>query len=420
MSKERYPLVDLLSIEIVERPADDDVKQIFFNPRSLESFTPHEMAELKLSIQENGLQTPLIVRVITDDKTKNGKIVKTELIAGERRLRTLRSLFSENVLCYSDELDKKVPAKELYGQVSCKIHYNISDEKALGLAYLENKIRKDLSLKEEIFLIERLISSGRTVKDVAAILDTNITLVSQLSNFRTQLPKDAFAKLLDGHLSKHVAVKILSFKPEDRESLYAATLEAEEETYQQISRNLTNELEQLQDLQEMHNISLNFATLDEDEKEAGRHQKKLTSAEKAAEVVKEKMQKHKETKGVIKQSSLHQGAKKINVAPKKGVMLPKLDVMQFYVKLPSNWLKTGKVDPLSANPVPPDVLEVIVETSKAILGGENDPMNVVHRIMVSRGIWEAHENMVLEPPIIDTSEKSDEEPVFADDVDMQS
>lgn len=412
----RYPLVDLLSIQIVERPDDEDVKQIFYNPRSLESFTPHEMDELKTSIRNNGLQTPLIVRVTTDDKTKTGKVVLTELIAGERRIRALRSLYSENALCYSDEFDKEVPAKELYAQVPCKIHYNISDEKALGLAYLENKVRKDLSLKEEIHLVERLIASGRTVKEVADILETNITLVSQLSNFRNQLPKQAFAKLLDGQLSKHVAVKILSYKPEDRQALYEASVEAEEETYQEINKNLQNKLEELEDLQDMHDTSAKMALLDENEDDVKRHEKKKAATEKQASIIKEKIKKHKQEKGTIRQSSLYQGAQKINVTPKKGVILPRLDIHQFYVKLPTNWLRSGKVDPVSGKAVPPDILEVIAETTKSILGGETDPMNVVHRIMVARGQWEAEEDMNLEPPVFDADREEAAEQVFDEDL----
>lgn len=399
-----YPLVDLLSIKVVERPPEGDLKQIFYNPRSLESFTPQEMNDLKQSIIKDGLQQPLIVRVLTEDKTKTGKVKAIELIAGERRYRTVRSLYQSNTQCYSPDQDKQVSAQELYAKVPCKVYYNISDEKALSLAWTENQKRKDLSIKEEIVVIERLVLSGKSVKEVADLLNTNITMVSQFSNFRKELPKEAFEKLIAGKLAKHVAVKLLSYNPDDRQKLFDAAVKAEAEDTEALTDELCFELEELEDAAEMQS-------------ELDPTANKNSVLDKKIEVVKTKLDKTLQDKGVIKQGALLKGAKKINVKPKKGnLATDDLDTHQFYVKLPSSWLKNGKSDPLTKQQVPPDLLEVVVETAKSILASEGNPMNVIHRIMVARGKWEMHDDMILDSPHLDaTPEDRSEEKAFEEE-----
>lgn len=398
-----YPLVDLLSIKVVERPPEGDLKQIFYNPRSLESFTPNEMNDLKQSIIKDGLQQPLIVRILTEDKSKTGAIKAIELIAGERRYRTIRSLYQSNIQCYSPDQDTQVSAQELYNKVPCKVYYNISDEKALSLAWTENQKRKDLSIKEEIVVIERLVLSGKSVKEVADLLNTNITMVSQFSNFRKELPKEAFEKLVTGKLAKHVAVKLLSYNPEDRQKLFDAALEAEAEDTEQLADDLSFELEELEDAVDM-------------QEELDPTANKKSVLEKKIEVVKTKLDKTLNEKGVIKQGALIKGAKKISVKPKKGNLATEdLDTHQFYVKLTTSWLKNGKIDPLTKQQVPPDVLEIIAETAKSILASEGNPMNIVHRVMVARGKWEMHDEMVLDSPHLDVAPERTTEQVFEEE-----
>lgn len=75
-------LVELALDSIVPNPAQ---------PRK--TFDDESISELAQSIRQVGLIQPLVVR-------KNGETY--ELIAGERRLRALRSLGSEKALCIVD------------------------------------------------------------------------------------------------------------------------------------------------------------------------------------------------------------------------------------------------------------------------------------------------------------------------------
>ena len=88
-------------------------------PRQI--FSDQQMSDLIESIRENGILQPLLVRPINDGKY--------ELIAGERRLRSAKTLKIDKVPVYI--LDVK------------------SDEEMLKLALIENIQRDNLSSIEE-------------------------------------------------------------------------------------------------------------------------------------------------------------------------------------------------------------------------------------------------------------------------------
>jgi ParB-like chromosome segregation protein Spo0J len=277
----KYPQAPLSSVHIVERPKLGE-KKIFFNPRSPESFDVEGMKRLRETIQVDGLQQPLLVRAISKEGGKN--IEYLELIAGERRKRCLEWLIQYDAPCYDDDSEPPaeynvndwvvfhcqiakvekvgtdgsytvllnnascpaeygdllptVPASQLYTNVPCKVVYNCDDRRALRLSVTENGDHQPLTTSEEIDLVERLVVGGFKQEEICEIIDQNVTWVSQTSNFRLQLPPAAFEKLLAGKLARNVAVNILSFAPQDRQTLYDATVSSEEEERKQSVESL--------------------------------------------------------------------------------------------------------------------------------------------------------------------------------------
>ena len=104
-------------------------------------FDDYALAQLAVSIQQNGIMQPLIVR-----KTEEGY----QLIAGERRLRAAKLVNLEAVPCIVLERE---------------------DRESAVLAILENIQRADLNYLEEALAIKRLIDHyGLTQEDAASRL----------------------------------------------------------------------------------------------------------------------------------------------------------------------------------------------------------------------------------------------------------
>jgi len=154
-----------------------------FQPRM--TFTQGELEELAESIKKQGVLQPLLVR-------KKG--LGFELIAGERRLRAAKLAGM-----------KKVPV----------IVQEISDEKALEFAIIENVQRQDLNPLEEANAYHQLMTEfDLTQEEIAQRVGKSRPAVANLLRLRT-LPELIRHSLMSGSLSAGHARAILgaSTKP---------------------------------------------------------------------------------------------------------------------------------------------------------------------------------------------------------------
>lgn len=153
-----------------------------FQPRR--EFDEQALAELKVSITENGLLQPLVVRRVEDD---------FELVAGERRFRALRDLGWETAPAVLREL---------------------SDEAMLVLALVENLQREDLNAIEEASAFQQLIDGfGFTQKEVAERVGRDRSTVSNTLRLLA-LPRPVRELVEEGRLTAGHARAVLSLAAE--------------------------------------------------------------------------------------------------------------------------------------------------------------------------------------------------------------
>ncbi|MGH7457784.1 MAG: ParB/RepB/Spo0J family partition protein [Longimicrobiaceae bacterium] len=144
------------SVADARQLAVDRVSSNPFQPRR--EFPDEQFEELKESIRENGLLQPLVVRPAG---------AGWELVAGERRLRAVRSLGWSEVLAVIRELD---------------------DRAMLVLAMVENVQRENLSPLEEAAGYQRLTAEfGLTQHEVAESVGRDRSTVANLLRL-LQLP----------------------------------------------------------------------------------------------------------------------------------------------------------------------------------------------------------------------------------------
>lgn len=433
----KYPLVPTSCIQIVERPPPGkESEQLFYNPRGLESFKPEEMAEFRFSVRLDGLQTPPLVRAFVE----RGVVVRVELIAGERRLRSIQyiidrdlpcldedakrpdkfkagqvviakshfakvvehdnkgvllqlfdindKLTDKQLLCQSDDVFPTVPGSVLYEKMPCRVASDISDAKALRLAFTENDKSKSLSTKEEIILVERLTRRGMKVADIAETLGTNETWVSQTANFRVALPKAAFDRLLTGQMKRHVAVHIMGYKLEDRDKLFKATIEAEaEETQERIER-ADNEAIMAEDDEVLALDDEKKAAKAGDTRTAAKAGKRAAAAATRAVKARTKQSQAEKEAGQIKTGHVARAASTAGLSPKKSKMLSKEDIEERYVVGMEAYLSGDETDPICGEEIPGDYAAIVRITAASILGGQRDPLAAIRQYMVEQEKWE--------------------------------
>lgn len=159
-----------------------------FQPRR--EFTPEQLAELEISIRENGLLQPLVVRARTAETPEGAT---WELVAGERRWRAVRRLGWDEVPVVVKELD---------------------DRAMLVLAIVENVQRADLSPLEEAAGYRQLIEEfGYTQAGVAETVGKDRSTVANLLRL-LHLPASVQGLLGRGELSMGHARALLGLANE--------------------------------------------------------------------------------------------------------------------------------------------------------------------------------------------------------------
>ena len=151
-------------------------------------FDEYALAQLAVSIQQNGIMQPLIVRKIPEGY---------QLIAGERRLRAAKLVNLDSVPCIVLERE---------------------DRESAVLAILENIQRADLNYLEEALAIKRLIEHyGLTQEDAASRLGiAQSTVANKLRLLR--LRNEDKAMVLKYGLNERQARALLRLPEEMREA----------------------------------------------------------------------------------------------------------------------------------------------------------------------------------------------------------
>ncbi len=189
------------AIQVADLPADGFA---FSNPRSFaggragidgQGFDNLSMTELRASIIEQGLQHPLLVRIIGE-----GDNEEIQLIAGERRLRCVWKIRDENTECFNRESQELGPGADVHEYVECRIYPDLSDLDAMKFAWQENAtaigigeaanynwfcyMRKNGATDEEMLAITHKTESWIRSMDRVATLDEhcrNLFLTGQIN-----------------------------------------------------------------------------------------------------------------------------------------------------------------------------------------------------------------------------------------------
>ncbi|MBE8183066.1 MAG: ParB/RepB/Spo0J family partition protein [Candidatus Portiera sp.] len=177
---------DLVRDNVIELSLD----KIIPNPsQPRKTFKPESIQELAVSIKEQGLMQPIIVR------PRQGTVDEYELIAGERRWRASIKADLHNI-----------PA----------IVRDITDESSAALALIENIQREDLNAYEQAVAMEELRARHNyTQQQLADILGKSRAMVANMLRL-LKLEQDVKDFMLAGKLDIGHAKVLLSLMGRDQ------------------------------------------------------------------------------------------------------------------------------------------------------------------------------------------------------------
>ena len=181
-----------------------------YQPRK--KFNENSLKELALSIREYGILNPILVRKKED---------KYEIIAGERRYRAAKLLGM-----------KEMPA----------IVKDISDEKMIEIALIENLQRENITpIEEAITYQEILKKTSRTEKELSELIGKSQPFISNKLRL-LNLPKNIQTALIDKKISERHARSLLTVKDERKQTALLERVMAEKLSVKELD-NIINEKE---------------------------------------------------------------------------------------------------------------------------------------------------------------------------------
>lgn len=134
--------------EMIQRIPIDKIIPNRYQPRK--SFDEVSISELAQSIKENGLAQPIIVTKTEDERY--------EIVAGERRWRACKSLG--------------------WSEIDAIVKNNLTEDKKLKLALVENIQREDLNPVEKAYAYKKLIEMGISQNEISQVCGKSKSAIS--------------------------------------------------------------------------------------------------------------------------------------------------------------------------------------------------------------------------------------------------
>ncbi|RDW15244.1 nucleoid occlusion protein [Oceanobacillus arenosus] len=177
--------VDYLPDEVIQLPVTDIVPNRF-QPRTI--FNEDKIKELAQTIRTHGMIQPIIVRKMDDDKY--------EVIAGERRLRAVKSLELEQISAIIREM---------------------TDAETASVALIENLQREELTVIEEAHAYAELLQlHSLTQEALAQRLGKNQSTIANKLRL-LKLPEEVQDALLNKWITERHARALIKLKDPEKQ-----------------------------------------------------------------------------------------------------------------------------------------------------------------------------------------------------------
>lgn len=395
------------------------------NPRKRKGFDPESMNELQDTIAEDGLLENIILRRISADKDDPVYAI----VAGERRVRAMRSLIEEDCLVYNQTNGRREKASEVYSMIPALVQGNCTDDKAIRLAFLENDKRVDLAQDEVIDLCIALEEiGGKSRKEISQLLGKSQAWLSHTYAFRTKLTAENYEKLRSGEINRSVAVRLMDYDAEDQTPIIDAATELAVERVDASKQKAEQELADASRILE-ESIREKMALSRQKVSDPGVKQTAQQKVGNAEKKVRKATERQKQVEAVIpapSQSDVAEAAFRI-VGAAHSKNLNAAQVREHYVERARNLIAIGDgEDPIDIatgfNFLRRD-LELVALVADAIANGNRDFTAIIRQFYFDTGTWSnkglIKVRLIPNPPRPVEDDSPDEDDIDEVDVDCQ-
>jgi hypothetical protein len=240
-----------------------------------------KMDELQNSIQEEGLENPIRLRVIESD---SGSYL--EVVNGERRFRCVESLCEKNPPCFDAEANFYRPASDVFEWIDCRVEH-MDDKTALRIALKPNETSEVIGDLASFHVVKTLRQSGFDDQEILKATGKSTSWLRE-----TEKIVDLDEKCLDhfesDRINRTVALHLSMIADlDERHRLLEEIENSSEIRHASKIKKAEQKIEKAEMNQEIHNAAAELASAEGDEEEAEIHKKKSQKAKKKVEEAKE-------------------------------------------------------------------------------------------------------------------------------------
>lgn len=237
------------------------------------------MEELRNSIQDEGLENPIRLRVIED-----GKKSYLEVVNGERRFRCLEELCERNVPCFDSSLDDDRPASEIYEWVDCRIDF-MNDKTALRVALKPNATSEVIGDAASIHVVKVLKDSGYDDQEILRSTGKSISWLRETEKI-IGLDEVCLQNFEQDKINRTVALHLAVIKDVDeRLEILEKIKESAEIRHSEKMRKIDDKKAKTEQEIECETAAAELAKKYGDDESAEMHSKKSEKAKKKAKAI---------------------------------------------------------------------------------------------------------------------------------------
>lgn len=317
-----------------------DGKLVYGNPRwfvngdgdqEAKGIEKGKMEELRNSIQDEGLENPIRLRVKTD-----GKNQYLEVVNGERRFRCIEELCEKKLPCFHPATGDQISADELYEWVDCRIEF-MDDEMALRCALRPNETSEIIGDLANINVVKTLRLSGFDDQDILKATGKSISWLRETEKI-IGLDEVCFDHFQNDRINRKVALHLASIEDtEERIATLQKISEAASNRHAGKIESVDRKISRANMEQQCHETAAHLAKKIGDEDSAENHSKDAEKAKQKAESGIE------EKKKLIKKGATA-GSKDIDSTSKSSKPLSHNKIRSIYMDLIARIIESEGID----------------------------------------------------------------------------
>lgn len=229
-----------------------------------------KMQELESSIQDEGLENPIRLRVLKDKKI-------LELVNGERRLRSIDQLCEKDLKCFDSATNEQKNAKEVFEWIDARIDF-MDDKTALRVALRPNETSEIIGESANLNVIKIMRESGHDDQEILKATGKSISWLRDTDQI-IGLDESSFEHFAQEKINRTVALHLAKIEDlDDRLELLERITNSAIARHSEKKKSIAEQKEKIKKKAEIEEAKKELASKYGEEEESEIHEQKSNKA----------------------------------------------------------------------------------------------------------------------------------------------